>query len=160
LHKGDFLHKAVEEFLKIGVYPKSNTMSRQTPIGLIVKQLDKALTAYTDEALACYGVTRLHWQTLNVIKDADHITFEKLFETMKVFLDKDQLDAVVNDLTQRNWVRREDSSFSITNEGKTGFAELAKTQDGVRMAVMKGISQSDYSSVISILQRMIDNLRV
>ena len=135
-------------------------MSRQTPIGLISKQLDKALTAYTDEALARYGVTRLHWQTLNVIKDADHITFEKLFETMKVlFLDKDQLDAVVDDLTQRNWVRREDSSsFSITNEGKRGFAELAKTQDGVRMVVMKGISQSDYSTVISILQRMIDNL--
>jgi DNA-binding MarR family transcriptional regulator len=134
-------------------------MSRQTPIGLIIKQLDKALTAYTDEALARYGVTRLHWQTLNVIKDADHITFEKLFEIMKVFLEKDQLDAVVNDLTQRNWVRREDSSsFSITNEGKRGFAELAKTQDGVRMVVMKGISQSDYSTVISILQRMIDNL--
>ena len=134
-------------------------MSRQTPIGLIIKQLDKALTAYTDEALARYGVTRLHWQTLNVIKDADHITFEKLFEIMKVFLEKDQLDAVVNDLTQRNWVRREDSSsFSITNEGKIGFAELAKTQDGVRMVVMKGISQSDYSTVISILQRMIDNL--
>ena len=134
-------------------------MSRQTPIGLIIKQLDKALTAYTDEALARYGVTRLHWQTLNLIKDADHITFEKLFEIMKVFLEKDQLDAVVNDLTQRNWVRREDSSsFSITNEGKRGFAELAKTQDGVRMVVMKGISQSDYSTVISILQRMIDNL--
>src|SRR5919108_3955884 len=134
-------------------------MSRQTPIGLIIKQLDKALTTYTDEALARYGVTRLHWQTLNLIKDADHITFEKLFEIMKVFLEKDQLDAVVNDLTQRNWVRREDSSsFSITNEGKRGFAELAKTQDGVRMVVMKGISQNDYSTVISILQRMIDNL--
>jgi DNA-binding MarR family transcriptional regulator len=139
-------------------------MSCQTPpIGLIVKQLDKALTAYTDEALARYSVTRLHWQTLNVIKDANQITFEKLFETMKVFLDKDQLDAVVNDLTQRNWVRREDSSsslLSITNEGKTGFAEVAKTQDEVRIAVMKGISQSDYYTVISILQRMIDNLRV
>lgn len=80
---------------------------------------------------------------------------------MKVFLDKDQLDAVVNDLTQRNWVRREDSSLlSITNEGKTGFAELAKTQNEVRIVVMKGISQSDYYTVISILQRMIDNLRV
>jgi DNA-binding MarR family transcriptional regulator len=136
-------------------------MSRQTPIGLIVRQLDKALTAYTDEALARYGVTRLHWQTLNVIKDANHITFEKLFETMKVFLDKDQLDTVVNDLTQHNWVRRDESSLlSITNEGKTGFAELAKTQDEVRIAVMKGISQSDYYTVISILQRMIDNLRV
>jgi hypothetical protein len=81
---------------KKGDLPKGkNTMSRQTPpIGLIVKQLDKALTAYTDEALARYDVTRFHWQTLNVIKDANHITFEKLFETMKVFLDKDQLNAV------------------------------------------------------------------
>jgi hypothetical protein len=40
----------------------------------------------TDKALARHGVTRLHWQTLNVIKDANQITFEKLFEAMKIFI--------------------------------------------------------------------------
>jgi hypothetical protein len=47
-------------------------------MGLIIKQLDKALTAYTNEPLARHNATRFHWQTLNLIKDAGHMTYERL----------------------------------------------------------------------------------
>jgi hypothetical protein len=97
-------------------------MSQQTPIGLIVKELDNALTAYTNEAMVRQNVTRFHRQTLNLIKDAGRITYERLSETMKLCLDKDQLNAVVKDLTQRSWVRTtKDSSFILTDEGRKNF---------------------------------------
>jgi hypothetical protein len=77
------------------------------------------------------------------------------------FLDKDQLDAVVEDLTQRSWIRiEEDSSLILTEEGRERFAEIANTQDKVRKAVMKGLSQEEYITVTRILQKMVDNLRL
>lgn len=105
-------------------------------------------------------MTRFHWQTLNLIKDAGRITYERLSETMRVFLDKDQLDSVVKDLTQRSWVRIEDSNLILTDAGRKDFTEIANTQDKVRKAVTKRISQEEYIMVTSILQRMIDKLRV
>jgi hypothetical protein len=77
------------------------------------------------------------------------------------FLDKDQLDAVVEDLTQRSWIRiEEDSSLILTEEARERFAEIANRQDKVRKAVMKGISQEEYITVTRILQKMVDNLRL
>jgi DNA-binding MarR family transcriptional regulator len=71
------------------------------------------------------------------------------------------LDAVVEDLTQRSWIRiEEDSSLILTEEARERFAEIANTQDKVRKAVMKGLSQEEYITVTRILQKMVDNLRL
>ena len=54
----------------------------------------------------------------------------------------------------------EGSSLILTEEGGKGFTEIANTQDKVRKAVTKGISQEEYIMATRILQKMVDNLRL
>lgn len=132
-------------------------MKRQIPIGMIIKQLDKALTDYTDSALARHDVTRLHWQLLNVIKDGSP-TIEKILEVMQVFATKKQLETLVQELVERHWVKKDGILFSLTVEGETRYMEIAKTQNTVRETLMNKISASEYGTVIDILQKMLENL--
>lgn len=133
-------------------------MSRQAPVGLVIKQLDAALTAYTDAALARHDVTRLDWQTLNVVRDGPAKSFGDVLGTMSVFVDRDELQAIVDALVERGLVSEDGGLLSLTAHGSASFEAIARTQGEVRATVMRGVSPQEYSALIGTLQRMLANL--
>src|SRR5260221_691149 len=86
----------------------------------------------------------------------------KVFTTMKTFIDADQLDEILNGFVQEGWlVKRGDGEVTelvLTNAGKTEREAIFKLQSEVRRRAMRGISDQEYTTVIDVLQRMVNNL--
>lgn len=136
---------------------------KQQPIGFWLKRTDELLTKRSNEALSEVGLTRFHWQALNSIFEADTITRDDLFAGLQTFVDSSGLDAILDDLVSRGWlVRREGMSgavkLELTDSGKEGHSQALARQAEVRRRSMQGISQEEYTMVIRILQRFVENL--
>ena len=130
----------------------------QPPIGLVLKQLDRALSAYTDKALSERHLTRIHWQMLNVVRADRGKSFTQIVEALGLFADEPHLKSVVDDLATRGWIVFDSGNYALTAEGKDGFAAAAEIQNKVREQLTKGIARDEYDAVIATLQKMLENL--
>ena len=52
------------------------------------------------------GVSRTDWQVLNMLYEAGGASKERLFETMRTFVDAAGLDEIIARLTNRGWIVR------------------------------------------------------
>jgi hypothetical protein len=131
---------------------------KQPPIGYILKALDTALSAYTDDALRPHQLTRLHWQTLNGIQQAGRVNLAHIFEELGQFADKERLRTVVGELEARQWLRLADHGYSLTPAGEEGLRLAGETQATVREQLTRGLTRGDYDAVIETLQKMLRNV--
>ena len=134
----------------------------QPPIGYWLKHADEVITKHVNQVLQDNGFTRFRWQVLNILSETDTTTRSKVFTTMKTFIDADQLDEILNGFVQEGWlVKRGDGEVTelvLTNAGKTEREAIFKLQSEVRRRAMRGISDQEYTTVIDVLQRMVNNL--
>jgi len=83
-------------------------------------------------------------------------------ETMKTFIDADQLDEILDGFVQEGWlVKRGDGEVTalvLTNAGKAEREAIFQLQSEVRRRAMRGISDQEYTTVLDVLQRMVNNL--
>jgi hypothetical protein len=131
---------------------------KQPPIGYVLKALDAALGAYTDNALRPHQLTRLHWQTLNTIQQASGINLDQIFEVLGKFADRERLQAVVGELAVRQWLRTADQAYTLTAAGEEGLRLAGETQAAVRKQLTLGLTREDYDTVIETLQKMLTNV--
>ena len=131
---------------------------KQPPIGYVLKALDMALSAYTDEALRPHQLTRLHWQTLNSIQQGSSVTLAHLFEVLGQFADEERLRKVVGELEARQWLRLADQAYTLTAAGEEGLRLAGETQAKVREQLTRGLTVEDYDTVIETLQKMLKNV--
>ena len=136
--------------------------TKQPPIGYWLKHADEVLTKHINQVLSDYGFTRFHWQVLNMVYEADTIASEDVFNTMKTFIDARQFDEILDGFVKEGWlVERNDgdtTALMLTSAGKTERETIFKLQSEVRRRAMQGITDQDYTIVISVLQRMVNNL--
>jgi DNA-binding MarR family transcriptional regulator len=134
----------------------------QPPIGYWLKHADEVITKHVNQVLQDNGFTRFRWQVLNILYETGTTTRSKVFTTMKTFIDADQLDEILNGFVQEGWlVKRGDGEVTelvLTNAGKTEREAIFKLQSEVRRRAMRGISDQEYTTVIDVLQRMVNNL--
>jgi DNA-binding MarR family transcriptional regulator len=134
----------------------------QPPIGYWLKHADEVITKHVNQVLQDNGFTRFRWQVLNILYETGTTTRSKVFTTMKTFIDADQLDEILNSFVQEGWlVKRgegEVTELVLTNEGKTEREAIFKLQSEVRRRAMRGISDQEYTTVLDVLQRMVNNL--
>ncbi len=134
----------------------------QPPIGYWLKHADEVITKHVNQVLQDNGFTRFRWQVLNILSETGTTTRSKVFTTMKTFIDADQLDEILNGFVQEGWlVKRGDGEVTelvLTNAGKTEREAIFKLQSEVRRRAMRGISDQEYTTVIDVLQRMVNNL--
>ncbi len=128
------------------------------PIGYLLKELDQAITAASGKVLKQHGLTRFHWQILNLVKK-DSPSLSELFQTMKVFVNEEQLASLLADLMERAWVENIGEGYLMTAAGEVGFGAASRSQEQVRERVMAGVSGEEYQTVLEVLQRMLGNLR-
>jgi DNA-binding MarR family transcriptional regulator len=134
----------------------------QPPIGYWLKHADEVITKHVNQVLQDNGFTRFRWQVLNILYETGTTTRSKVSTTMKTFIDADQLDEILNGFVQEGWlVKRgegEVTELVLTNAGKTEREAIFKLQSEVRRRAMRGISDQEYTTVLDVLQRMVNNL--
>lgn len=134
----------------------------QAPIGYWLKHADEVITKHVNQVLQDHGFTRFRWQVLNILYEKGTTTRSNVWEIMKSFIDADQLDEILNGFVQEAWLVKhgdgEVTELMLTNAGKAEREAIFQLQSEVRRRAMQGISDQEYTTVIDVLQRMVNNL--
>jgi DNA-binding MarR family transcriptional regulator len=138
----------------------STTPDGQRPIGFWLKLVDRLIDDAFDAALGQAGLTRRHWQVLNLLQEAP-ATAQQTDARLAPFLDGDQPTTrpVLDDLHARGWIAwTEGQRASLTDAGRAAYADLRRqvTQDRARLAA--GITPEEYAATVDVLRRMAVNL--
>jgi DNA-binding MarR family transcriptional regulator len=128
------------------------------PVGYWVKEVDRLIEESFGRLLAEEGLTRRHWQVLNTIA-AGTTSQDGIDRALAPFLAGAGSAAVVADLENRGWVRRE-SGIAFTATGSRAHAALRERVGTHRRRVTEGITAEEYAGVIGVLERMAANLAV
>ena len=137
-------------------------ITKQPPIGYWLKHTDEVITKHVNQVLCDNGFTRFRWQVLNMLYEAGTTTKSDIFTTMKTFIDAHQLDEILDGFEQDGWlVKSSDGDFTSLELTDAGMAErevIFKRQSEVRRRALQGITDQEYTTVIDVLQRMVNNL--
>lgn len=132
------------------------------PIGFWLRRADEAITRYSDRALGTLGLTRLQWQVLHSIHEADTATLQSLGESLRNFAEESALQQLLAGFEAEGWLARGASAgtatLTLTEKGRAGYAAALEIQTAVRQRLMDGISAEEYATVLRVLERMVRNL--
>ena len=130
-------------------------MSDDKPIGWWLKRVDGLLEHAFDEALAREGLTRRHWQLLNVLGDGvPAATGMAPFLPADPAARDDELARLVADLRARRWI----DADGLRAEGVTARERIGAAVARLRKRATEGVPGEDYARVVATLRRMADNL--
>ena len=108
--------------------------TRERPIGYWLKHLDRLLETAFDDALADEGVSRRHWQAMNVVKEAP-VDDDDLAQSLGSFWDERSTGSadVTDDLVRGGWVRKgPDGRYVLTPSGESAYGRIARKVQGIR----------------------------
>src|SRR5262245_21720093 len=128
----------------------------QRPIGYWLKHLDRLIEETFSQTLASDGLTRRHWQILNTLARGPAPSAE-LTNALDPFVRHDPaaLDTAVDDLANCGWVSRDqDGRLCLTQAGQTAHQQTQERVQQTRGLILRGVSTSEYATVIDILTRM------
>lgn len=129
------------------------------PIGYWLKRADELLTRAINQAQEATGLTRTHWQVLNSVQEAGTLSRERLEGIMQTSLDSSGLEPIIAEPAGRGWLARNDSDdLRLTDAGKQQYQAALSLQSEVRKRVVRGVGEEEYTTVIRVLQKIVDNL--
>ena len=129
------------------------------PIGYWLNRTDKALTSYMDDMLGEFGLTRITWQVLNVIRDTPEITDAEVRSALAANSDNPTLTAAIDTVLIDGWATRPaPDRLAVIPDGCRRLATVAKRVDAFRELSMTGIASDEYRTAVSVLERMTRNL--
>lgn len=134
--------------------------AKRRPIGYWLKHLDRLIEDGFERTLIDEGLTRRHWQLLNVLHDGP-TTRDSAAGRMASFLvdGRVELDRAVDDLGRRGLVGAHDhDTLSLTDEGERAFRSVQDKIAEFRRLVSKGLDDDEYDRVVDALERMAGNL--
>lgn len=129
------------------------------PIGFWLNRTDRAITTYFDARLLEFGLDRLAWQVLNVVRtDAevpDTTVHSELIDNAGT---ESRLAAIELVLTDGWAYRPAPDRLALTDLGRDRHTLVAKAVDGFRETSQQGITLDEYRTAVSVLERMTRNL--
>ncbi|SED49230.1 MarR family winged helix-turn-helix transcriptional regulator [Streptomyces sp. TLI_105] len=129
------------------------------PIGFLLNRTDEALTRVMDGTLGEFGLTRLAWQVLNVVKDGDGTTDTEVLSVLSANADAPALTAAIDTTVAGGWVSRPaPGRLALTLDGTHRLAEVGTRVAAFRTRSVEGISPEEYGIAVRVLERMIENL--
>ena len=82
-----------------------------------------------------------------------------LFETMKTFVSEAKQEQILAEFSSRSWfVQNEKGTFQLSDEGRLKHQIILGSQKEIRQRALQSISEEEYTTVISGLQRIVENL--
>ena len=112
------------------------------PIGYWLKHLDRLIEQTFERTLKTDGLTRRHWQVLNSVESGAS-TSSALVLALQPFVGDDvgAVEALIDDLLNRNWLRRrQDAALEMSEEGRSAHAEVMKRVATTRQLLRRGIT--------------------
>jgi DNA-binding MarR family transcriptional regulator len=93
------------------------------PIGYWLKRADNLITEHINRVQAANGVSRFEWQVLNLLLETGEASRERLFETMRTFVDASGLDTILDRIIENGWVKQDEdaqgaANFQLTEDGR------------------------------------------
>jgi DNA-binding MarR family transcriptional regulator len=138
----------------------STTPAEQRPIGFWLKLVDRLTDDAFDAALGQAGLTRRHWQVLNLLQETP-ATAQQTDARLAPFLGGDQPTTrpVLEDLHTRGWIGwTKDQQASLTDAGRAAYADLRRQVAQTRARLAAGITPEEYATTVEVLRRMAVNL--
>jgi DNA-binding MarR family transcriptional regulator len=141
---------------EVSVAPANGNVTR--PIGYWLRQADLAIAAQYDEVLEDNGLTRLHWQTLNVVRRSETATRRAVQQALGAFADRTELNEALDELVETGWIVRRRQGYAVTDEGMEGYRDIRRFVADVPRQAAAGIGDKDYSTTVATLERIVHNL--
>lgn len=133
-------------------------LQKPLPIGYYLKLADNCLTKGIDEIQSQHGMNRIEWQVLNSIFKKPEISKSEMLELMKPIADNQLIETIFTKFINKSKVEIKNNILTLTTEGKTLHQSCFDTQQEFRKKVVTDISETDYQTTISTLQKMIANI--
>ncbi len=130
------------------------------PIGYWLKHLDRLIEDSLGRVLAGHGMSRRHWQVMNVLYTRP-ASSQEVYEAVRPFWEPgaDTHHDVLADLASRGWSEQDDDGrHRLSPLGQATYAEVAEKVHALRTATTRGITGEEYSAVLATLQRMAANI--
>ncbi|HYQ63178.1 hypothetical protein [Actinophytocola sp.] len=133
------------------------------PIGYWLKHLDRLIDGAMDRAFGAEGVTRRHWQVLNILREAPRDA-AGLRDALRPFWTEgvstqdervSTLDEVTGDMARRGWLA---GSYALTPAGEAAHAAVQRKVHGIRATFLTGLADDDYHRTVRTLRHMAENL--
>ncbi|MFG2123519.1 MarR family transcriptional regulator [Streptomyces sp. NPDC048710] len=129
------------------------------PIGYWLNRTDQALTRRMDALLAEYGLSRLTWQVLNVVRAAPGVADTEVHATLAANAETIALAAAVRTVLTDGWATRPATGLLIlTAQGDARLAVVTERVAFFREEVIAGIPLEEYGTAVRVLERMTRNL--
>jgi hypothetical protein len=129
------------------------------PIGYWLNRSDQALTTTMDALLAAFGLTRLTWQVLNVLKDDPRAADAGIRALLAANADAGALTGAIEAVLAGGWaLRPEPGRLAFTDDGRARFAEIGVRVGAFRERAAAGIPPEEYRTAVGVLERMTRNL--
>ncbi|MFF2552248.1 MarR family winged helix-turn-helix transcriptional regulator [Nocardia sp. NPDC058058] len=129
------------------------------PIGYWLNRTDRAITDYMNDTLAEFGLTRLAWQVLNAVRDGKDISDIEVRDVLVANADTADLDSAITLTLTDGWVSRPGPErLALTADGLERLGKVGEHIDTFREISVAGISDDEYRTAVSVLERMTKNL--
>jgi hypothetical protein len=134
-------------------------MADQRPIGFWLRLVDSLIDEQFARTLDEHGVTRLQWQLMNVLARGQS-TIQQLDAAVAPFLARDSETAIdhLTELIESAWVDATPSGYELTERGHGALDRLTNVVAGQRIEMAAGVSEAEYLTTSTTLERMAINL--
>lgn len=136
----------------------------EMPIGYWLKRLHDLIEMTFEATLADLGLSRRHWQILNLLSETTR-TRAEIEEALAPFWQEgtSRLDESLDGkdgLVTRGWVRHDTGSdhLILTDHGRTAYGRAAARVAEVRRQLAAGVTPEQYAETVRILSVMAGNL--
>lgn len=131
---------------------------KKLPIGYWIKEVDTLLTKGIDDIQHQLGLNRTGWQILNSINEEGNYNKTELINLLLPFSSADETEAMINKFADEKIIHSQQNQLSLTSKGKELHTACFERQKQFRQEIMEGISEQDYDTAISTLQKMVLNI--
>ena len=132
-------------------------MPGEKPIGFYLKKADELLSKGIDKVQSEFGINRLEWQILNVLKAAPSAN-DEIAKELVPFIGQNELNDTLTRLINKEFIEHPAGKYIMTTEGKDIHTKALERQKVFREKFMKDISAEDYQITIHTLEQIINNL--
>ncbi|MFJ9846518.1 MarR family winged helix-turn-helix transcriptional regulator [Kitasatospora sp. NPDC101155] len=142
--------------------PKNGTATPgQRPIALVAWSATEAILRHSQAALARIDVTQPQWWALNNIVRAEQgLTREEIRAVAVPYgMGAQVMVHAVDALVHRGWLGiGADGRLTLAEQGRGGLVTAKEHMDRVRAQILGDITEEEYATAVSVLQRVTDNL--
>ncbi|GAA3217775.1 hypothetical protein ACFP63_08960 [Oerskovia jenensis] len=147
--------------------PSAGPSPGERPVGYWLKLVDRLIDQSFDDVFLRTGLTRRHWQVLNMIRDgvSDATTVDSVLSpfatpggTGVATGQAAGVSAEISDLRTRGWIAQGGSGWEVTVAGRHAYHDLLDAVSITRERLAEGITREQYDQTIATLEQMARNL--